>query len=47
MPTISPNTSNQNFEIAIMFNIVERSGDYVFHDDNTNTALRARVASYF
>jgi hypothetical protein len=32
-PTISPNTSNQNFEIAILFNVVEKSGNEVFEDD--------------
>ena len=30
MHTISPNTSNQNFEIALLFNIVERFRNYVF-----------------
>jgi hypothetical protein len=30
MPTISPNTSNQKFEITILFNIVESSGNYIF-----------------
>ena len=34
MPTISPNTSNQNFEIAILFNVFESSGNLVFEDDN-------------
>ena len=29
-----------------MFNVVERSGNYVFEDDNPLTALRARVVSY-
>jgi hypothetical protein len=33
-PTIFPNTSNQNFEIAILFNVVESSGSYVIEDDN-------------
>ena len=33
-PTISPNTSNQNFEMAILFDIIERCGYYVFEDDN-------------
>ena len=46
-PVISPNTSNQNFGIAILFNIVECSGNQVFEDDNPLTALRARVVSYF
>jgi len=31
---ISPNTSNQNFEIAILFNVFERSRNYVFEDNN-------------
>jgi len=34
LPTISSNKSNQNLEIAILFNIDERSGNYVFEDDN-------------
>jgi hypothetical protein len=42
-PTISPNISNQNFEIAILFNVVESSGSYVFEDDNPPTPFRARV----
>jgi hypothetical protein len=29
IPTISPNTSNQNFEIAILFDVVKKSGNYV------------------
>jgi hypothetical protein len=29
-PTIFSNTSNKNFEIAILFNVVENSGNYVF-----------------
>jgi hypothetical protein len=45
-PTISPNKSNQNFEIAILFNLVERSGNYVFEDDNPLTALRSRLVRY-
>ena len=32
-PTISPNTSNRNFEIAILFNLVERSRNYVLEGD--------------
>ena len=31
-PIIFPNTSNQNFEITILFNVFERSGNYVFKD---------------
>jgi hypothetical protein len=45
-PTISPNTSNQNFEIAIVFKVVERSGNYVFGEEIPPTALRASVVSY-
>ena len=45
-PTISPNTSNQNFEIAILFEAVKKFGNYVFEDDTPPTALRARVISY-
>ena len=47
-PTVSLNTFNRNFEISILFSIVERSRDYVFEDDNPPppTALRARVVSY-
>ena len=44
-PTISPNTSNQNFQIVFLFNVVESSGNYVFEGD-TPPALRARVVSY-
>ena len=45
--TISPSTFNQNFEIAILFNIVERSGNYVFEDESSlPTALRAKAGSY-
>ena len=29
-----------------MFNVVERSGNYVFEDDTPPTALRARVVSH-
>jgi hypothetical protein len=46
MPTISPNTSNQNFEIAISFNLVESSENWIFEDDSPFTALRARVVIY-
>ena len=31
-PTTSPKIFNQSLEIAILFNIVESSGDYVFED---------------
>ena len=46
MPTISPNTSNQNFEKAIFFNVVERSGNWVFEEKTHPKVLRARVVSY-
>jgi hypothetical protein len=46
MPKISSNTSNQNFEMVILFNVVESSENYVFEDDNLPTPLRARVVSY-
>ena len=43
----SQNTSNQNFEVAILFNAIEKSGNYIFEDDSPPpTALRARVVSY-
>jgi hypothetical protein len=45
-PTISPNTSNQNFEIAILFNVVESSGNYIFEQDIPPTVFRTRVISY-
>ena len=32
-PTISSNTSTQNFEIPILFNAIERSENCVFVDD--------------
>jgi hypothetical protein len=44
--TISQNTSNQNFEIAILFDVVKKSGNYRFDDDTPPTALRKRVVSY-
>ena len=45
-PTISPNTFNQSLEIAILFNVVESSGNYVFKDDKPPRAPRAKVVSY-
>ena len=42
MPIVSPNTSNKNFELTILFNVIERSGNYFFRDDKPHTALRAR-----
>jgi len=32
-PTIFPETSNQNFEIAILFNVNGRSRNYVFKEE--------------
>jgi len=46
LPTISPNTFNQNFEIAILFNVVKRPENYVFENDNPTTALGASALSY-
>jgi hypothetical protein len=45
-PTISPNTFNQSLEIAILFNVVESSGNYVFKDDSSPRSPRAKVVSY-
>jgi hypothetical protein len=45
-PTISPNISNQNFEIAILFSVVQRSGNYVFEDEKEPATLRAGVVSF-
>jgi hypothetical protein len=46
-PPISLKTSNQNSEIAILFILVEGSGNYVFEEDTpAPTALRAMVVSY-
>jgi hypothetical protein len=44
--TISQKISSQNFEIAILFNVVGRSGNYIFELDNPPTVFRARVVSY-
>jgi hypothetical protein len=47
MPSISSNTSNQNFEIAILINAVESSGNYIFQKDTPpSTVIRARVITY-
>ena len=43
---ISPNTSDQHFDLAILLNVVEGSRNYVFEYDNPLTALRAKVVSY-
>ena len=46
-PTTSPNIPNQIFETVILFNVIDRSGNYVFQDDTLPPAeLRARVVSY-
>ena len=45
-PSIFPNTSNQNFKTVILFNVIDRSGNYIVEDDNPPTALRANVVSY-
>ena len=45
-PTISPNTFNQSLEIAILFNVVESSRNYVFKDEKPPRAPRAKVVSY-
>jgi len=34
------NTSKQNFEIAVLFNIVERFRNYAFKDENPLQPLR-------
>jgi len=44
--TISPKTSDRNFEIAILFTVIKRSGNYVFEDDDPPKTFRARVVSY-
>ena len=35
--TISPNIPNQNFEIAIFFSVLNRSGNYVFEDEHPHS----------
>jgi hypothetical protein len=42
---VSPNTSNPNFVIAILFNAVESSGNYIFEQDTSPTVFRARAIS--
>ena len=44
----SQHTSNQSFEIAILFSVVEESGNYVFENDNPLPfrTLSARVVNY-
>jgi hypothetical protein len=43
-----PKRFDPNFEVIILFSVVERSGYSIFEDDNRPppTALRARVVSY-
>jgi hypothetical protein len=38
-PMIFPNTFNQNFEIAILLNVVKRSGNYIFEDETSGQGL--------
>ena len=45
MHTIYQNTSNKNFEKTMLFNTIERSGNYVLEDDNLSTAFRGTVIS--
>jgi hypothetical protein len=43
---IPPNTSNQNFEIAILFSVVDFQIENIFLRRIPPTNLRARVLSY-
>ena len=45
-PTISPNTFNESFEIAILFNVDEFSGNYVLDGVKPPRAPRTRVVNY-
>ena len=45
-PTISPDTFNKNFEIVILFNVVERSGNYAFEDNPPPPTPWVRVVNY-
>jgi hypothetical protein len=45
-PTISPNIFHQSFEIVILFNAVEKSGNYLLKYDKAPRAPRAKVVSY-
>ena len=38
-PIISPNTSNENFEIAFKFIVIERLENYVYGNDSPPTDL--------
>ena len=42
----SPESSNKNFEIAILFSIVERSNNHTFRDNMNLTAPGEKTASY-
>ena len=42
-PFISPNTSNQNFVIAILFNVVQRSENHIFEDDSPGQQTPPRI----
>jgi hypothetical protein len=45
-PTISPSTSDQYFEIAIFFSVVDFQIEIMLLRGHSPTALRARVVSY-
>jgi hypothetical protein len=42
-PTISPNTFNQRIKIAILFNVVGSSGNYLFKDDKPPDPSKPRL----
>ena len=44
-PTIFPNMFSQSLEIAILFKVVESSGNYVVKEDKPPRAPRAKVVS--
>jgi hypothetical protein len=45
-PTSSPNTSNQNFEMTILFSVVDFQTEIMFWRGHSPTDLRARVVRY-
>ena len=45
-PTLFPNTSNQNFQLTVLFNVVERSGNHVFEDDNSPSEGVHRIGNH-
>ena len=45
-PIIFPDTSNQNFEIAILFSVVDFQIEIFFCGGQSPTTLGARVLSY-